>query len=73
MIPGGLLNTGTFSVGVATTFTDEGIHVCFSEMDALSFQVTEDLDNTLYTTRCGYAGMMPGVIRPEFEWKISKC
>jgi hypothetical protein len=39
----------------------------------LSFQVTEDLDNTLYTTRCGYAGMMPGVIRPEFEWKISKC
>lgn len=72
-VPGGLLNTGSFSLGVVATHTDEGIRVCFSEMDALSFQINEDMEKTLDTSRCGYAGVMPGVIRPALNWTIEKC
>lgn len=72
-IPGRLLNTGTFSVGVAMTAMDPGVSVAFFERDALTIQVSEDLDRTLDGVRNGYAGVVPGPVRPSLVWKIEKC
>jgi lipopolysaccharide transport system ATP-binding protein len=69
-IPGNLLNTGHYSIGAALTFMDNGVSVCFSESNALTFQVIEDFQRTLHTTRHGYSGMIPGPIRPVFSWRI---
>ena len=72
-IPPHFLNTGMFTIGVALTCVDRGIHVCFLERDALTIQIVEDLDETLMTSRNGYAGAMPGPMRPQLPWKIAKC
>jgi lipopolysaccharide transport system ATP-binding protein len=72
-IPPNFLNTGKFTIGVALTCMDRGTNVCFWERDALTIQVVENLDETLHTTRNGYAGPIPGLIRPQLEWSISKC
>lgn len=69
-IPAGLMNTGTFTVGIAVTCMNPNIQVAFFERGALMFQVTEDLAVTLATTRVGYAGPMPGTIRPQLEWTV---
>lgn len=71
-IPAYLLNTGTYYIGVALTVMDPGVIVSFFERDALSFQVTEDLDATLDSYRNGYAGVIPGVVRPRLDWKVTK-
>lgn len=47
-----------------------GVDVAFFERGALMFQVTEDLEETLDGPRLGYAGPMPGTLRPTFPWKI---
>ncbi len=69
-IPANLLNTGTFSIGSALTFTEKGISLSFWEQNALTFQTTEDFERTLHTTMHGYAGLMQGTIRPSFSWQI---
>lgn len=69
-IPGGLLNTGSFTVGVAVTAINPGVDVAFFERGALMFQVTEDLEETLDGPRLGYAGPMPGTLRPALPWTI---
>jgi lipopolysaccharide transport system ATP-binding protein len=69
-VPANLLNTGHFSIGAALTFLDNGMSVCFWEQNALTFQATEDFETTLYTTRNGYSGELPGSIRPRFAWHI---
>jgi lipopolysaccharide transport system ATP-binding protein len=72
-IPADFLNTGTFTIGVALTSMDRGTNVCFWEPDALKLQVTEKLDKTLYEKRYGYAGPIPGPIRPQLQWNIIRC
>lgn len=69
-IPRNMLNTGTFGIGVAATCMDRGTQVAFWERDALAIQIVENLDETLETTRNGYAGPMPGAFRPQLNWKI---
>lgn len=49
-----------------------GLDVAFFERGALMFQVTEDMSVTLDTTRVGYAGPMPGTIRPRLEWTVEQ-
>lgn len=71
-VPPRLLNTGTFTVGVAVTSLNPGIDVAFFERGALMFQVTEDMSVTLDTTRVGYAGPMPGTIRPQLDWTVEQ-
>jgi hypothetical protein len=70
-IPPNLLNVGSYTIGVAMTFMDPGVHVAFFERDALSFQVVEQMDHTLDGTRHGYAGVVPGPIRPILDWNIN--
>lgn len=72
-IPGNLLNDDTYSVDLALTAYDNrgGWEVCFTEMSALMFSVTEDL-RVLAPERYNYAGRIPGVIRPKLIWQFRK-
>ena len=72
IIPGDFLNTGTFSISAALTFTDKGLHVSFYERSALMLHVTENLEVTLDGARLGYAGPIPGVVRPVLNWSIGR-
>lgn len=72
VVPAELLNNGTYFVGLALTFTHQGLHVSFFEKDALSITVVDPLEETLDGSRCGYSGPIPGLVRPRLEWSIRK-
>jgi lipopolysaccharide transport system ATP-binding protein len=64
-IPGNFLAEGTLSVGVAlTSFYPMNVH--FYERDSVTFQVIDSLEGN--SARGDYAGSMPGVVRPIFNW-----
>ena len=71
-IPGGLLNSETYFVGLALTFIFPNVHVSFFERDALAVTVVDPIDETLDTLRMGYSGPMPGVVRPRLDWTIHR-
>jgi lipopolysaccharide transport system ATP-binding protein len=70
-VPGGLLNEGTYFVGVAiTSYFDSGaFEVDFFERNALMFNVIDPMDER--SNRYGYAGPVPGILRPKLDWHIS--
>ena len=72
IIPGNLLNDGLFYVGLALTFVKGEIHVSFYEKHALTFSIIEPNDELFYETRNGYMGAIPGKIRPNLEWSITR-
>jgi lipopolysaccharide transport system ATP-binding protein len=69
-IPRNFLNSGTYFVGLALSTCDNGVQVHFYEQNALCFQIKENLDNTLYDTRNGWSGVLPGVVHPQLSWKL---
>ena len=71
-IPSNFLNSGTYFVGLALSTCDNGVKVHFYEQNALCFQIKEDLDNTLYDTRNGWSGVLPGVVHPQLRWKLQE-
>lgn len=70
-VPGGLLNEGAYFVGVAiTSYFDSGtFDVDFFERNALTFNVIDPMDAR--SNRYGYAGPVPGILRPKLEWHVS--
>ncbi len=70
-VPGGLLNEGAYFVGVAiTSYFDAGTFVVdFFERNALMFNVVDPMDAR--SGRYGYAGPVPGILRPKLDWHIS--
>lgn len=72
-IPGNLLNEGAYFVGIAiTTFYDSGsFEVDFFDRNALTFNVVDPMDER--SSRYGYGGPIPGMIRPKLDWKIEKA
>jgi lipopolysaccharide transport system ATP-binding protein len=70
-VPGGLLNEGAYFVGVAiTSYSDAGSFVVdFFERSALTFNVIDPMDAR--SNRYGYAGPVPGVVRPKLDWHVS--
>jgi hypothetical protein len=71
-IPANLLNEGAYFVGLAlTTYYDAGrLDLEFFDRNALTFNVIDPMDER--SNRYGYAGPMPGVVRPNLTWNISK-
>lgn len=69
-IPGGLLNEGTYTVGAAITshFPAGTYEVDFFERNALMVNIVDPMD--VRASRFGYAGSMPGIVRPKLEWNI---
>jgi lipopolysaccharide transport system ATP-binding protein len=70
IIPGNLLNAGTYFFGLAVTVIDKGVKVAFFEKDALCVNITELIDETLDASRNGYSGTLPGSVRPVLQWQI---
>jgi lipopolysaccharide transport system ATP-binding protein len=70
-VPGGLLNEGAYFVGVAiTSYFDSGTYeVDFFERNALTFNVIDPMDAR--SNRYGYAGPVPGIVRPKLDWHVS--
>lgn len=67
-VPGNFLSEGPIFVGAAlTTYNPMVVH--FVEWDAVTFNVTDSLDGD--SARGDFAGPMPGVVRPVFDWKTS--
>lgn len=73
VIPGNLLNAGSYTIGVAVTCMDPGVQVSFFVQDALTIQVVENMERNLDFTRHGYAGGIPGPVRPILNWSIEQC
>ncbi len=71
-VPGRLLNNGVYFIDLALTFTHRGIHVSFHEKNALAVSVRDPVDETLDDMRGGYSGPIPGLVRPQLEWRIEK-
>jgi lipopolysaccharide transport system ATP-binding protein len=69
-IPRRFLNEGAYFIGVAlTTFPKSGsFKVEFFDKNALTFNVVDPMDER--SNRYGYAGPIPGVVRPQFDWSI---
>jgi len=78
LVPGRLLNDGTYFFSIALTFTHTGgpetsfHHVSFHEKDALSIVVVDPIEETLEESRNGYSGSIPGIVRPRLDWTISR-
>jgi lipopolysaccharide transport system ATP-binding protein len=71
IIPENYFNVGHFSVGIALTFHHAGIHVSFYEQHVLNITITENMETSAIRTN-NYAGEIPGVVRPLFNWNITK-
>jgi lipopolysaccharide transport system ATP-binding protein len=69
-VPAQLLNTGSYFVGFGLAHCDNGVHVNFYEANAVSFHVSEDMEQTI-DRRNGYSGTIPGLLRPVLNWSIT--
>lgn len=69
-VPSNFLSEGRYVVGVGVSTMDP-VYVHFGQQDALSFRVTEQMDEGP-SARGTYRGPMPGVIRPMLEWTAER-
>lgn len=67
-VPKYLLNDGAYTIGVAVSSFEKGTNVHFYEQNALSFNIKDPISET----RKGYAGRIPGVVRPQLKWEIGR-
>lgn len=70
LIPPHLLNDGMFSVGVAVNHFQNGLTTAFFIQHCLSFHVVDRIDQNLERIESGWAGRIPGVIRPLLDWTL---
>jgi lipopolysaccharide transport system ATP-binding protein len=70
-IPGNFLNEGAYFVGVALTSVMQNYYADdYFDPNAIMFNVIDPM--TEESRRYGYAGPMPGVIRPRLVWTVKK-
>lgn len=68
-IPGNFLAEGTvFVTAAVSTYAPFIVH--FVERDAVTFNVIDSLEGD--SVRGDYAGLLPGVVRPELEWETER-
>ena len=67
-VPANFLNNDTYFIGIALVFTHDRIQTSFFEQGALSVVVRDPMD--IDNARQGYAGSIPGVIRPKLHWDV---
>lgn len=72
-IPAHLLNDGMYSVGIALNHFQTGLTTAFFVPHALCFHVVDRIDQNPMRQKSGWAGRIPGVIRPLLDWKISEA
>lgn len=70
-IPANFLNEGAYFVGLALSSFESGVKIHFYEQNALSFNVKDPLEGSV--SRNGYAGPIPGVVRPQLKWSVTQA
>lgn len=71
-VPAGILNDGTYLVGLAITeYVDNSYHVHFFEDNYIVLNMYEDVGNN--PARYGYGGPIPGIARPKLNWTITQA
>ena len=70
-LPMNFLNEGAYFVGLAISSFESGVKVHFYEQNILSFNIKDDLEGTVGRGH-GYAGRVPGVVRPQLDWELLK-
>ena len=69
ILPRNFLNQGAYFVGLAISSFESGVKVHFYEENILSFNIKDDLQTSVGRSH-GYTGRVPGVVRPQLEWKL---
>jgi len=70
-VPGNLLNEGTYVIGLAVTeYLKTSHRVLFYEQNYLTLTVIDDLFKS--KMRYGFGKAIPGIVRPQLNWKIIK-
>jgi lipopolysaccharide transport system ATP-binding protein len=64
------LNEGAYFIGLAISSFESGVKVHFFEQNILSFNVKDPLKTSTPCREHGYTGTIPGVVRPQLEWKL---
>ena len=69
ILPMNFFNEGAYFVGLAISSFESGVKVHFYEQNILSFNIKDDLQTSVGRSH-GYTGRVPGVVRPQLEWKL---
>lgn len=69
-IPEHFLNDGMYSVGIALNRFENGLITAFFERHALSFNIVDPIEQNAIRAVSGWAGRVPGVVRPLLDWKL---
>lgn len=69
-LPKDFLNDGIYFVGLALTSFEKGVEIHFFQKDALLFNVRDSMEGTV--GRTGWAGVIPGTVRPQLIWEIQR-
>ena len=65
IIPGGLLNSGVYTVGIACSSFEPQTVVHLYVKEALSFEILENIQ----LRQTAFKGKIPGIIRSELKWE----
>jgi len=63
------MNDGLYSIRLALSSFESGVSVHFDEIGALTFNVRDPIEG-VPTRVVGYAGPIPGAIRPLLTWTV---
>jgi len=69
-LPAQLLNDGMFSVGIAINHFENGLTTACYERHALAFNVIDRIEENPLRQVSGWAGRVPGVVRPLLKWTV---
>lgn len=70
-IPARLLNDGVYFVGAAMAgYFGNHWNTEFDDPNALTFNIVDPMDQRF--NRYGYAGLIPGAVRPKLHWDITQ-
>jgi hypothetical protein len=71
-IPNSLLNEGVYFIGVAMAgYFSNYWNTEFYDTNALILNIVDPMDER--SNRYGYAGSIPGVVRPKFSWTVDSA
>ncbi len=69
-VPKNLLNEGAYFVGIAISSIDLTTRVHFYQPNALSFNIRDPLEPNIVGRQHGYLAQIPGIIRPDLDWRV---
>ena len=70
IIPGNILNSGTYYIGIVLSSISPAHIIHFKKRDLFQLTITDPIEGTI--TRGGYCGVMPGVVRPVLKWECER-